>query len=519
MKVNAAISSGNITLRTLTIKDCNEEYLRWMCDTNLNKYLEVRHSPPTSICELRSYVEEILSDKENLLMGIFYDDEHVGNIKLGPICPVHGKSTIGLLIGRKEFWGMGIATTAIKLITKYAFEILSVEKLEAGCYSENLGSYKAFIKAGFSCEGVLKSSRQSGSKRDDELLLGYTFKDYKERKPIIFDGIKSIVFIGGGQLMCEAASYAKSCGFDVVVMLSERHSQEYIESCCIQDYLHSNEIAFEIHSHPTTIDPTLLGFDPQLMIAICFGPAWIFPESILEKFPRGMFNFNGIPIPKYQGGAHYTWQILNSDLTGGCNLQIITSEIDAGDIIDRHIFRLPNTARIPKDYFEINKIKGLEFIKAFIDKAKKLTEFKRLSYKTLSMEREYFPRLRTDINGYINWEWTGKDIEKFCNAFDDPYAGARTFLNGFLVRIKKVSYIQNGEFNYHPFCNGLILRKNEEGIFVAAVDGIIKISGLIGDENNSTGNFFEGDRFYTPIKYLEESMQYKPKVMSDGSLS
>jgi len=519
MKVDAAISSGNITLRTLTPEDCSEEYLRWMCDTNLNKYLEARHSPPTSISELSSYVEGMLCDKENLLMGIFYNDEHIGNIKLGPICPIHSKSTIGLLIGRNEFWGMGIATTAIKLITKYAFEILSVEKLEAGCYSENLGSYKSFIKAGFSCEGVLKSSRQSGSKRDDELLLGYTLKDYKERQPIIFDGIKSIAYIGGGQLMCEGALYAKSCGFDVVVILSERHSQEYFEGCCIQDFLNSNEIVFEIHSHPATIDPTLLGFDPQSMVAICFGPAWIFPESIIEKFPRGMFNFNGIPIPKYQGGAHYTWQILNGDLTGGCNLQIITPEIDAGDIIDRHSFSLPNTVKIPKDYFEINKIKGLEFIKAFIDKVKKLTEFERLSYKTFSMEREYFPRLKTEINGYINWEWTGEEIEKFCNAFDDPYAGARTFLNGSLVRIKKVSHMQLSESNYHPFCNGLILRKNEEGVFVAVVDGIIKISGLLGGENDSIGIFSEGDRFNTPIKFLEESMQYRPKVMSDGSLS
>ena len=57
MKIDSVISSREIALRTLTSEDCNEENLWWMCNANINKYLEVRRSPSTTVSELRAYVE------------------------------------------------------------------------------------------------------------------------------------------------------------------------------------------------------------------------------------------------------------------------------------------------------------------------------------------------------------------------------------------------------------------------------------------------------------------------------
>ncbi len=517
MRINKIISDGKISLKNLMKVDCSEEYLQWLRNPELNKYLEVRHTPPSSISELESYVEEISNDNQNLLLGIFYEDLHIGNIKLGPICPVHNKASIGLIIGKKEYWGFGIATCAIKLITNYAFDELKLDKIEAGCYSENLGSYKAFIKANYSCEGVLKSSRKNGQLRDDELLLGYTLIAYKERKPIVFENIISIIFIGGGKLMCDAAVFAKEAGFKVSIVLSKRHSSENINDLNIQDYLRSLNIEFEIHDSPLSIDPISFGFDLQSTIAVCFGPAWIFPEITLNKFPKGMFNFNGIPLPKYQGGAHFTWQILNGDLNGGCNIQIITKKIDCGDIILSEKYQLPRELKIPMDYFKFNEKKGLKFIKNFINNINNQIPFVKSSYESISFEREYFPRLQTSIHGYINWEWNCDEIFKFCNAFDEPYLGARTFLNDTLVIIKKVSKIKN-KINYHSFCSGLIIRKNDAGIFVATKGGILKIEYITDSSGKNISNLFEGDRFNTPIKYIENSRTKRMKIIRDGSI-
>lgn len=57
---------------------------------------------------------------------------HIGNIKIGPINPHHNYADISYFIGEKSLWGKGIATEAIQLILKYAFEELKLHKVTAG---------------------------------------------------------------------------------------------------------------------------------------------------------------------------------------------------------------------------------------------------------------------------------------------------------------------------------------------------------------------------------------------------
>ena len=61
------------------------------------------------------------------------------------------------------------------------------------------------------------------------------------------------------------------------------------------------------------------------------------------------------------------------------------------------------------------------------------------TYKQIEYLSTYWPRLNTSIQGWINFDDTLDNIEKFICAFDDPYEGAKCFLNDEIVYIKKVS--------------------------------------------------------------------------------
>ena len=87
--------------------------------------------------------------------------------------------------------------------------------------------------------------------------------------------------------------------------------------------------------------------------------------------------------------------------------------------------------------------------------------------KQINKNSTYWPRLSTEINGYIDWNMSTSNIIKFINAFDDPYEGCKTFLNKKVVYFKSVE-IYKIEKNYHPFQKGLVFRINEKGIFIAA---------------------------------------------------
>ena len=64
-----------------------------------------------------------------------------------------------------------------------------------------------------------------------------------------------------------------------------------------------------------------------------FWAAWIFSDKIIELFNQNIFNYNGIPVPLYLGGAHFTWQILNQSRRGGAFIQRITSDVDRGSVV------------------------------------------------------------------------------------------------------------------------------------------------------------------------------------------
>ena len=69
----------------------------------------------------------------------------------------------------------------------------------------------------------------------------------------------------------------------------------------------------------------------------------------------------------------------------------------------------------------------------------------------------------TNIHGWIDW-FKFKYFQ-IISAFDDPYAGASTYLNKKL-ELKKVQ-LHGGEIPSHPFSSGLIIRNDGNWVVVS----------------------------------------------------
>jgi len=157
-KTNIRINGDRIYLRKVELSDVDQKYVDWLNDPDVNQFLETRHETQT-IDSVQKYVEKMVSLDDELFLAICLQDnhKHIGNIKLGPINPIHKFAEVSLFIGDKNQWGKGFATTSISILSNYAFSELSLHKIMAGCYSNNIGSIRAFGKAGFVIEGKLKS--------------------------------------------------------------------------------------------------------------------------------------------------------------------------------------------------------------------------------------------------------------------------------------------------------------------------------------------------------------------------
>ncbi len=150
MKDKINIVGKRIFLRILTPKDVTRKYVEWMHDDEVTRFTESRGKKYT-LGELKDYVRQKKENLNDYLFGIFLKEsnEHIGNIKIGSINQTEKEADIGIIIGNKTIWGEGYATEAIELATEYAFNGLGLDRLIAGMIKGNIGSYKAFIKAGY----------------------------------------------------------------------------------------------------------------------------------------------------------------------------------------------------------------------------------------------------------------------------------------------------------------------------------------------------------------------------------
>lgn len=175
------IEGIQIYLREVRLSDVNENYYAWLNDSSVNQYLETRFFS-SSIHNIEQFVKQMDCKSDEIFFAICdkQNDKHIGNIKLGPINWLHRFGDISLFIGDKNYWGKGVATEAISLVTRFGFNKLYLNKIKAGCYANNLGSKKAFLKAGYIVEGTLRKQVFSNGNYQDSYILGILSDEFNK---------------------------------------------------------------------------------------------------------------------------------------------------------------------------------------------------------------------------------------------------------------------------------------------------------------------------------------------------
>lgn len=165
--------SGDIGLFLLTPDRVSDAYVAWLNDPEINRFLESRFDRQDRV-SVEAYVAAVAASPRDLFFGIEERpaNRHVGNIKLGPIDRHHGLAEIGIMIGDRNVWGRGIAPQAIDLVAGIAAHELGLRRLTAGCYASNVGSRKAFEKAGFTVEALRPAHFLLDGSPEDGLLMG-----------------------------------------------------------------------------------------------------------------------------------------------------------------------------------------------------------------------------------------------------------------------------------------------------------------------------------------------------------
>jgi len=179
MSDDAVISDGEripgdkVYLRLVELSDCGDHYRGWLEDAKVNQFLETRWSEHTGE-SIRAFVSQMRESDDNYLFAIIETERerHVGNMKLGPIDPVHHHADLSYFIGERDAWGKGIATEAIRLATRFGFERLALHRVQAVVNAANVRSAKALERAGYVREGAAREKLWTGQGWSDQLSYG-----------------------------------------------------------------------------------------------------------------------------------------------------------------------------------------------------------------------------------------------------------------------------------------------------------------------------------------------------------
>jgi len=176
-------------LRLVRLSDVRGNYLKWMNDLEITRFLESRFRSHQQ-ADLEAYVLEQIADPSVCFLAVeeIGTGRHIGNVKIGPKNAFHQTAELGLVIGEKDCWGKGCATEAIALAVKIAFENCAVRKLVAGCYRNNRASKRAFLKNGFLVEGELREQViDDAGNPSDVVMLGLLHDDWKNNSGLLPD--------------------------------------------------------------------------------------------------------------------------------------------------------------------------------------------------------------------------------------------------------------------------------------------------------------------------------------------
>lgn len=138
-------------LKSLNRGDAHEGYVNGLNDPIVNFYLDGVKEDIQTQKSVENFIVENAKEKNCALWGIWLNHAsiHVGTVRLHGIEYRHKTAHIGICLFDKTSWGKGVGSSSIRLVTQWAIDILGLRWIEAGIYSENIASQKAFITAGY----------------------------------------------------------------------------------------------------------------------------------------------------------------------------------------------------------------------------------------------------------------------------------------------------------------------------------------------------------------------------------
>lgn len=148
------------------------EQVAWLNDKELMCFSEQRHYEHT----FRTQLDYVRAEHPNRFLWLL----RCNSVDIGTMSAyvdfLNKRANLGILIGKKEYQGQGLAAEAWTTVIDYFFDN-DFNKIECGCQDDNWPMRRLASTTGFSLEGEIPGHYRVGDKYKGLVLYGRFKKD------------------------------------------------------------------------------------------------------------------------------------------------------------------------------------------------------------------------------------------------------------------------------------------------------------------------------------------------------
>lgn len=182
--MNEIYKGALVRLSAIDPEEAGKAFSSWDRDSEFRRLLDSGVAAIHSQKQMEKWVEKDLDEQSSgqywFAIRRLDDDTLLGDVGLYVINWTVRDAFIGIAIGDRAFWGKGYGTDAMRVIVRYAFNEVNLNRVTLGVFEYNPRAIRAYEKAGFRLEGRERKSLNKEGKRWDMLFMGILKSEWND---------------------------------------------------------------------------------------------------------------------------------------------------------------------------------------------------------------------------------------------------------------------------------------------------------------------------------------------------
>jgi RimJ/RimL family protein N-acetyltransferase len=178
--MNSALLTGKLVALTAVNPERDSDIIaRWSSDSH---FWRLAHTePPWPVRP--AYVQQKLVaepiERTRFAIRTLADDRLIGLIGLYTIFQPHREAFMGIQIGERDYWGKGYGTDALRVLLRFGFEELNLQRVSLSVLEGNERAMRSYEKCGFRYEGRERQTWAYDGRRWDEIYMGLVREEWR----------------------------------------------------------------------------------------------------------------------------------------------------------------------------------------------------------------------------------------------------------------------------------------------------------------------------------------------------